>query len=774
MSDFVKKSLSKLKHASARIHFGHLIARQAYKRRESGDVAGALGLYKLATRMALVEGWPFVKMADLIDNPDQKLKLYKKAIQIDNHSWAYTGTIRILLSRDQLAAAESVFNDLKRTLPTTCWKNCSATLEEVDRIEKLLKAYQDFAHFSKASNATPEQLAKKIFLKGNKNILFFSPEAPNYDQSSGGNRLYEILKILQTDLEYQVYFFTHNLIDKRYEKALRSMGVKVFCSRSLMDELTYLKRDGVHFTHVFFAWWDMGEAYISRVRALFPDIIILVDSVDIHWVREERGGISTPERKNREKQVYLSSDVVFVVTEEDKSHLLKECGNRVNIKILSNIHKETNKKFNRGKDVVFVGGFRHTPNIQAAIDSHRIFKRFIREHSTDAKLYIVGHNPPKEVLDLHDGKRVFVTGYVPELRPYLNQSRVMIAPLTWGAGIKGKICQAIAHKVPVITTEIGNEGIGLQNMKDGWLAKSDDEFIAALKMVYSLSDSYLDSLTKEAFKKIKALTSVSHAKAVLARTLQAKPVVISILTYNKAKLVENCVRSVIQNTVYPNYKIVVTINGCQDNTEKIIRKLMREFPSVDLTYVKNKKNEFFIRPNNRILKKYKDCDIVLLNNDVEIKTKCWLTQLNLAAYSAGYIACAGGKILFPDGRLAEAGSYLNSEGLGENLGLGASVSNPKFNRPYYSGYVSGCLLYMRRDAIESVGLLDELYYPMYYEESDWQYRAHLKGFKSIYTPKCVVMHIGGATAKSDAKKYMDINRIKFKKRFKDSNIERFN
>lgn len=770
----LKKRLFKLKHLSALFHLGHAIARQALKKHESGDSEGALVLYKIATRMALVEGWPFVKMADLIDNPDLKLKLYKKAVRIDKHTWAYTGTIKILLSRDQLAAAENVFNDLKKTLPTTCWKTCSVTLQEVDRIEKQIKDHRDFARFSKNLNVDPKKLAKKFFLKGEKNILFFSPEAPNYDQSSGGNRLYEILKILQTNLGYQVYFFTHNLIDKKYEEALKQLGITVFCSRSLTEQLKQLKLNKVQFTHAFFAWWDMGEAYISQVRSLFKDIIVLVDSVDIHWVREERGGVSTLEKKNREKQVYLSSDVVFVVTEEDKIQLLKECGNRVNIKILSNIHKETNKKFSRGKDVVFVGGFGHHPNIQAAIDSQRIFKKFIREYPTDAKLYIVGHNPPKEVLKLHDGKRVIVTGYVPNIQPYLNKSRVMIAPLTWGAGIKGKLSQAIAHKVPVITTEVGNEGIGLQNMKDGWVAKSDDEFVAALKTVYSLSNSHLDEVTTKAFKKVNALTSIAHAESVLAQTLQPRPVVISILTYNKAKLVESCVRSAIQNTVYPNYKIVVTINGCQDNTENVIKKLMREFPSVDLTYIKNKKNQFFIRPNNRILKQYKDCDVVLLNNDVEIKTKCWLTQLNLAAYSAGYIACAGGKILHPNGRLAEAGSYLISDGSGNNQGMGYSASHPQFNRPYYSGYISGCLLYMRRDAIDKVGLLDELYYPMYYEESDWQYRAHLKGLKSIYTPKCVVMHIGRATAKSDAKKYIQINRVKFKEKFKNSNIERFN
>ena len=770
----IKTKLAQLKKIRKNLRLGNTIAQVAQKRYEAGDSKGALRLYQIATRLPLGVGWPFVKMADLVNDPDHKLKLYRKAIRIDNHSWAYTGTIKILLSRDQLSAADATFQNLKKTLPNSQWNDCSVTLQEIDRVGKQLTAHRKFAKASKDSLPSPEKLTKKIFVSGTKNILFFAPTAPNYDQASGGNRLLEILKILQTNLGYQVYFFTHNLIDKKYEMAMNKLGIKVHCSRSLKQSLGQLKQERIHFTHAFFAWWDMGETYIEHVRALYPNIVVLVDSVDIHWIREERGNRSSLERKNREKQVYLSSDVVFVVTEDDKEHLLKECGNQINIKILSNIHRETNNHFRGGKDVVFVGGFEHTPNIQAAIDSHRIFTQFIQEYRTTAKLYIVGHKPPPEILRLHDGKRIFVTGHVPKIQPYLNRARVMIAPLTWGAGIKGKLCQAISHRVPVITSEIGNEGIGLKNMMEGWIAKTNDEFVTALKTVYSLSDSYLEDVTTLAFKKVNDLTDPAHAETVLAQTLQARPVVISIITYNKAALAENCIRSVIENTVYPNYKIVVTINGCQDNTEQVIQSLMREFPKVALSYIKNKKNEFFILPNNRILDKYKDCDIVLLNNDVEIKTKCWLTQLNLAAYSAAYIACSGGKVLFPNGRIAEAGSHLNNDGLGTNQGRGASPSNPEYNRPYYPGYVSGCLLYMRRDAIDRVGLLDELYYPMYYEESDWQYRAHLQGLKSIYTPKCVVTHIERATAKSDAKKYMQINREKFKERFKDYNIEQFN
>jgi GT2 family glycosyltransferase len=167
--------------------------------------------------------------------------------------------------------------------------------------------------------------------------------------------------------------------------------------------------------------------------------------------------------------------------------------------------------------------------------------------------------------------------------------------------------------------------------------------------------------------------------------------------------------------------------------------------------------------------------VLLLNDDTEVVGSKWLTHLNEAAYSAGYIGCSGGKALFPSGELQEAGSLLFNNGYGANIGMMDDPFKQDYNSASYVGYVSGCMLYMRRDAIKEVGLLDEDYYPMYYEDSDWQYRAHIKKYKTVYEPKCIFVHHMGSNSKSEAvENLLEINRKKFVEKFKEYDIEIFN
>jgi GT2 family glycosyltransferase/glycosyltransferase involved in cell wall biosynthesis len=599
-----------------------------------------------------------------------------------------------------------------------------------------------------------------------KNILYFSPEAPNFDQSSGGNRLLEILKIL-VGLDYNIYFFVNDSINTKYINMLRDLGIKTF-EAPHKNVLQELKKSNINFNFAFFSWWNAGEEHIESVKKLYPGIKIIVDSVDVHWVREERGGLFSQDRKEREKKTYLSSDVLLVVTEEDKQNVIKECGN-IKIKILSNIHREESKKFKDGKDIIFVGGFKHTPNVHAAIKAFNIYNRFIVETGSEAKFYIVGNDPPEEIKALHNGTNVIVTGYVEDLKPYYLKSKVLLAPLTWGAGIKGKICQAVMNRVPILTSTIGSEGFGFENFEDCFIARSDREFINSLKIVYSLPEKILENITKNAFLKVDNITSVDNATVILKSVLEKQPhVVVSILTYNNNLLLDSCLKSIQEKTEHPNYTVIVTDNACSKETEKIVSSYN------NITYIGNKKNDYFIKPNNLIIQNYTDSDILLLNDDVEIKSKCWLTHLQEAAYSAGYIACSGGKSVSPNGMLLEAGAQLFNDGTGLNIGMSENPDDPEYNQQYYTGYVSGCVLYMRRDVINKIGILDEEYYPMYYEDSDWQYRAHINGYKSIYEPKCSFIHRLGSTSGQRVVDWMEVNKKKFLIKFKKHDIENYN
>ena len=105
----------------------------------------------------------------------------------------------------------------------------------------------------------------------------------------------------------------------------------------------------------------------------------------------------------------------------------------------------------------------------------------------------------------------------------------------------------------------------------------------------------------------------------------------------------------------------------------------------------------------------------------------------------------------------------------------------KYNIPKYTGYCSGCLLYMKRGAINKIGVFSHELDSMYYEDSEWQYRAHFYGLKTIYDPRCEAIHDEGSSSGTDilkgTKKFQAINQKKFLDIIKNlgiSNIERYN
>ena len=645
---------------------------------------------------------------------------------------------------------------LPRDFCASSYKNNNSDLKHLDSAEATLH-YLIHGHKEQRSFKSTKR----------KNVLYFSMQWPYYDKSSGGKRLLEILKILNKHCN--VYFFANEGPNEKYEKVLKNLGIRCFCyNENIGEKLLQLKSSGLEFYASFFSWWQT-EYYLNAVKSVFPGILTVGDSVDVHWLREERGNISASGKKEAEKLFYNSCDVVLAVTDHDRLEIEKECGIN-NVRVLSNIHKEETSTFCRGNDILFVGGFNHPPNIIAAIRAYDIYRKFKKDTKHECSLYIVGDNPTEEIISLHDGENIFVTGFVEDIRPYFEKAKVLLAPLTWGAGIKGKICEAIMHKVPVLTSNVGIEGFDLNNFEDCFIAENDREFIGALKQIYNLETELVEEITDRAFKKTISLVSQESAEATVKKILYPDPhVVISIATYKNQEILDECLESIRINSNYKNFKIVVTDNAAEKDVEILIQKYKSK--NIDIEYVKNEQNKFFSRPHNEVIKRFKKSDIILLNDDVVINTKCWIRVAQNAAYIGGNIACCGGKPIMRDGKLEEAGGMIFNNGYVHTFGNGDDPNKKEYNRRKFVGYCAGSLLYMRRDAIEKVGELDENFKPLYYEDTDWQYRAHLAGLKVIYEPKCVYLHKGRSTTRDKLNEYMDICRKIFVEKYKDYDLE---
>jgi glycosyltransferase involved in cell wall biosynthesis len=130
--------------------------------------------------------------------------------------------------------------------------------------------------------------------------------------------------------------------------------------------------------------------------------------------------------------------------------------------------------------VVFVGRMDFPPNVDAMLFyCAQILPRLI-SRIPDIETYIVGRSPCPEIQALHDGKRVFVTGTVDSVVPYLESARVVICPVRFGSGTRIKLLEALGYKKAVVSTRIGAEGLALLDRKDLYLADAPEDFSDAV------------------------------------------------------------------------------------------------------------------------------------------------------------------------------------------------------------------------------------------------------------------------------------------------------
>jgi len=159
-------------------------------------------------------------------------------------------------------------------------------------------------------------------------------------------------------------------------------------------------------------------------------------------------------------------------------------------KIIPNIHDiKISDKVAENEKLIFIGGFNHPPNVDAVIYFIKEIFPLIKEKKLKIKLIIVGNAPPVEIEKLKS-ECVEVTGYVPETSYYLHQSLISIAPLRYGAGMKGKIGEAMGHGIPVVTTSIGAQGMGIVNREHAMIANSPEAFADAVIELLEKKDLY--------------------------------------------------------------------------------------------------------------------------------------------------------------------------------------------------------------------------------------------------------------------------------------------
>lgn len=216
---------------------------------------------------------------------------------------------------------------------------------------------------------------------------------------------------------------------------------------------------------------------------------------------------------------------------------------------------------------------------------------------------------------------------------------------------------------------------------------------------------------------------------------------IVIVNWNGKALLDKCLSSIYRNTT-EECQIIVVDNASTDSSADMVHE---KYPQVKL--IKNTVNEGFSKANNRGIRyalqrhaKY----ILLLNSDVEITGKKWLNEFLSVIESNNKIGVVGCKLIFPNGTLQHAGGLVRLS-VPCNRGEGEKDVG-QYNNAESVDYVTGAALMIKSETIRRIGLLDEGFSPLYYEDTDWCIRAKLYGYTVIYNPKSTLIHHCGASS----------------------------
>jgi glycosyltransferase involved in cell wall biosynthesis len=220
---------------------------------------------------------------------------------------------------------------------------------------------------------------------------------------------------------------------------------------------------------------------------------VIFDTVDLHFVRRQREAELTGDKAVRdvateteamELGLAAACDAVLVVSPDEKQVLAAKLPSQC-IEIVSNIHEphESIPPYENRRDFLFIGGFEHTPNVDAMLWFVRHVMPLIRQQLPAAKLHMIGSKMP-DVIQALASENVIAHGHVENVRPFFESCLLSIAPLRWGAGVKGKINQSMSFGVPVVSTTIGAEGMHLTHGQNVLVADSPADFANQIVRLY--------------------------------------------------------------------------------------------------------------------------------------------------------------------------------------------------------------------------------------------------------------------------------------------------
>ncbi len=398
--------------------------------------------------------------------------------------------------------------------------------------EKFFARWKDaLASHPDPARTAPQDILRARQHRTDKQVLVIDATTPQPDHDSGSVRLCNILRLLREDGHAVTFFADNRAFVERYTPALQQMGVEVLWHPHLSDPVGWFEENGARLDLVFVSRHYIASHYVPLVRRHAPRATLAFDTVDLHYLREQRAAelagsseMARSAEKTREQELRLirDCDVTLVVSPVEQALLAREApGARV--EVLSNVHEIFGRRraFEDRADIMFIGGYQHPPNVDAAIwFASEILPR-VRAEIPELRLHLIGSKAPPEVKALGERPGVEFHGFVEDIEPFLDGCRLAVAPLRYGAGVKGKVNMSMSYGQPVVATGIAVEGMHAEPGRDVLVAETPEEFAAQVVRAYRDPALWLQ-LSDQGIANVQRHFSFASAQAALRRLLDPR------------------------------------------------------------------------------------------------------------------------------------------------------------------------------------------------------------------------------------------------------------
>lgn len=323
-------------------------------------------------------------------------------------------------------------------------------------------------------------------------VLMIDYAVPRPDQDAGSYASVQEMRMLQAN-GFKVSFAAENMAYMgKYTDELQKMGVECFYAPFQKSITQVLETRGDEFDVVYITRYDVAERHLPAVKK-HTKAKLLFNNADLHFLRELRAAIAANKSDlsgplaTRDRELKLMRQVDGILSYNPTEHAVILSHNlRVdNLHICPWVLDARGHKtpFAERAGISFLGGYRHAPNIEAVEFFVEKVMPLLRKRLPGVAFHVYGSSMP-ESFDKYESEEVVLEGFIESLDSVFESTRVMVAPLLSGAGIKGKVLEGMSAGIPQVLTPVAAEATGLTHGVSAMIVEEPEAWVDAIAELY--------------------------------------------------------------------------------------------------------------------------------------------------------------------------------------------------------------------------------------------------------------------------------------------------